>query len=75
MNTACFGFLLSFYTNPWIAKSGYAAAFGEMAAISGAVLLMWIPFYLFGSHLRHATLKWHVLTTLVGWSEDREVGE
>lgn len=75
MHTACFGFLLSFYTNPWIAKSGYADAFGAMAGICGAVILMWIPFYFFGAKIRRATMKWHLMTNLIGWNDDREVGE
>jgi len=73
--TACFGFLLSFYTNPWIAKSGYAGAFGAMAGISAFFLLMWIPFYIWGRSIRRATLRWNVMTKLIGWNEDREVGE
>ncbi|CAM1505631.1 Fc.00g112680.m01.CDS01 [Cosmosporella sp. VM-42] len=40
-----FGFLLSFYTNPWIDATGYLDAYGAMAGIAAAVLLMWIPFY------------------------------
>jgi hypothetical protein len=75
MFPACFGFLLSFYTNPWIAESGYGAAFGEMAAISVVVLLMWVPFYIWGGSIRRATLKWHVVSDLIRWDEDREVGE
>jgi len=71
---ACFGFLLSFYTNPWIQKSGYAGAFGEMAGISAAILIMWIPFYFYGKRIRHASLEWKVLRW-VKWNLDREVGE
>lgn len=72
---ACFGFLLSFYTNPWIDKYGYSKAFGTMAGISGAVLVMWIPFYIWGRKIRQATLKGHVMTNMIGWDETREVGE
>lgn len=72
---ACFGFLLSFYTNPWIAQAGYSGSFGAMAGISGAVLIMWVPFYIWGKKIRQATMKWYVLTNVIGWSEDREVGE
>lgn len=71
---AAFGFLLSFYTNPWIAGSGYQNAFGAMAGISAAILLMWIPFYIYGKQIRHASLKWKVMKTVV-WDVDREVGE
>ncbi|THZ16518.1 MFS transporter [Aureobasidium pullulans] len=72
---SCFGFLLSFYTNPWIDSSGYAKSFGAMAGISAAVLLGWIPFYIWGGRIRAATHKWKLLTKTIGWSEDREVGE
>jgi len=72
--TACLGFLLSFYTNPWIAKSGYSRSFGTMAGISGAVLIMFIPFYFFGKRIRHATIAWPIMK-LVQWNDDREVGE
>jgi len=72
---AAFGFLLSFYTNPWIDEDGYAKAFGAMAGISGAVMLFAIPFYFFGKRIRHATWKWSVMKKLAHWDEDREVGE
>ncbi|KAK0660583.1 Protein HOL1 [Lasiodiplodia hormozganensis] len=72
---SAFGFLLSFYTNPWIAQSGYERAFGAMAGISGAVMLGWIPFYLFGKRIRHATWQWGFVKKLAHWDQDREVGE
>ena len=72
--SAAFGFLLSFYTNPWIAGSGYTNAFGAMAGICAAILVLWIPIYLFGKRIRHATLKWRVMKS-VQWNIDREVGE
>ncbi|GLA73525.1 hypothetical protein AtubIFM55763_004450 [Aspergillus tubingensis] len=71
---SCFGFLLSFYTNPWIAESGYAAAFGAMAGISGGCLLFFIPLYLWGRHIRMASMKWPFVQ-FVFWKDDREVGE
>ncbi len=71
---AAFGFLLSFYTNPWIAESGYLDSFGAMAGISAAILFCWIPFYLFGKKVRHATIKWRIMKR-VNWHLDREVGE
>ncbi|KAK6713295.1 hypothetical protein SNK04_004257 [Fusarium graminearum] len=43
LGLSAFGFLFSFYTNPWINASGYAKAFAAMAGISGFVLFMWIP--------------------------------
>lgn len=72
---SAFGFLLSFYTNPWIAESGYERAFGAMAGISGVVLLGWVPLYFFGGVIRHATWKWRFIQKLAHWHEDREVGE
>ena len=75
ISTACFGFLLSFYTNPWIAKSGYTGAVGAMAGISGVVLLMWVPLYIWGRQIRMATLKWRLVQNLIGWDKDRETGE
>lgn len=71
---AAFGFLLSFYTNPWIQKSDYLNAYGAMVGISAAVLLFWIPFYVWGKRIRHATWNWKVIS-YVHWDEDREVGE
>ncbi|KUJ14268.1 MFS general substrate transporter [Mollisia scopiformis] len=71
---SAFGFLLSFYTNPWVAKSGYLNAYGAMAGISAAVLIFWIPFYIWGKRIRHATWHWTVVR-YVHWEEDREVGE
>ncbi|KAH7133689.1 major facilitator superfamily domain-containing protein [Dactylonectria macrodidyma] len=72
---SAFGFLLSFYTNPWIAKSGYEVAFGTMAGISGAVISFWVVFYFFGKRIRHATWQWGFVESLVHWNADREVGE
>ncbi|KPM40653.1 hypothetical protein AK830_g5891 [Neonectria ditissima] len=69
-----FGFLLSFYTNPWINVSGYHNAFGAMAGISALVLVMWIPFYFWGKKIRHATWHWPVIS-YIHWDDDREVGE
>jgi MFS family permease len=71
---SAFGFLLSFYTNPWIEKSGYVNAYGAMAGISAAVLIFWVPLYIWGKRVRHATWHWSV-TSYVHWDEDREVGE
>lgn len=71
---SAFGFLLSFYTNPWIEQSGYVNAYGAMAGISAAVLIFWVPLYIWGKRIRHATWNWGV-TSYVHWDEDREVGE
>jgi hypothetical protein len=72
---ALLGFLLSFYTNPWIEDSGYAAAFGEMAAIMGVVLLGAIPFYCYGKKLRNMSWRWPIVRKIAHWDIDREVGE
>ncbi|KAL2682265.1 major facilitator superfamily domain-containing protein [Phyllosticta citricarpa] len=72
---SAFGFLLSFYTNPWINKDGYERAFGAMAGICGAVILGFVPFYFYGKRIRHATWKWRIVRSLVHWDQDREVGE
>jgi hypothetical protein len=74
IDIAAFGFLLSFYTNPWIAQSGYLNAYGEMAGISAAILILWIPLYIWGKKIRHATWKWGIIK-YAHWDEDREVGE
>ena len=46
-----------------------------MAGISAAVLLGWVPFYIWGGRMRAATHRGKILTKIIGWSEDREVGE
>lgn len=70
-----FGFLLSFYTNDWISKSGYVGAFGEMAAISGAVFLSTLIFYFYGKRLRRSSWNWPIMKMFAHWKADREVGE
>ncbi|KAJ5112669.1 hypothetical protein N7532_000714 [Penicillium argentinense] len=71
---SAFGFLLGFYTNPWVEKHGYNVAYGEMAAICGGVLIFWIPFFFWGKKIRQITLSWSVMKW-VRWDDDREVGE
>jgi hypothetical protein len=71
---ACFGFLLSFYTNTWVNKSGYIAAYGAMAGISGGCLLFFIPLFFWGKSIRQASMKWSFVQ-FVFWKDDREVGE
>lgn len=72
---AAFGFLLSFYTDPWIDESGYQNAFGTMAGIAGVVLVCWIPFFVWGKQIRHRSLEWRIVRGAVRWDQDREVGE
>ncbi|KAI9708382.1 MAG: hypothetical protein M1820_004086 [Bogoriella megaspora] len=58
---SCFGFLLSFYTNPWVDESGYSHAFGAMAGISAAVQVLWLLFFFVGKRVRRATINWKVI--------------
>lgn len=69
-----FGFLLSFYTNTWVAQSGYQNAFGAMAGISAFVIALQIPLFFWGKKIRYVTWKWKVIS-YIHWSDDREVGE
>ncbi len=71
---ALFGFLLSFYTNPWINSVGYFNAYGTMAGISAFIILCGLPLYIYGKRIRHASWHWGVVK-YVHWDEDREVGE
>jgi hypothetical protein len=45
-----------------------------MAGIAAFVLAMWIPLYVWGKDIRHATWEWRALSYL-HWNDDREVGE
>ncbi|CRG88992.1 putative transporter mfc1 [Talaromyces islandicus] len=72
---AAFGFLLSFYTNPWIDLEGYSRAFGEMACISGIMIALSALFYYWGKKARHNTWKWSVMQKYGRWAADRDVGE
>lgn len=69
-----FGFLLSFYTNPWISQEGYTLAFGEMAILAGVLIGSGIPLYWYGAKIRRDSLNWRVMKFLQ-WTEDREMGE
>lgn len=71
---ALFGFFLSSETNPWIDRSGYQNAYGAIAGISAAVLIMWIPLFYWDKRMRHSTWTWPVMS-FVHWDDDREVGE
>ncbi|KAF2500880.1 MFS transporter [Lophium mytilinum] len=72
---AAFGFLLSFYTNPWIDSLGYTKAFGSMAGIASVVILFAIPLYFFGKGIRRTTWNWSFVRKFAHWQDDREVGE
>ncbi|KAK7427312.1 hypothetical protein QQZ08_006249 [Neonectria magnoliae] len=71
---SAFGFLLGFYTNPWVDKHGYDVAYGEMAAICGGVLIFWVPLFVLGKKLRQKTSSWGIMKH-ARWNIDREVGE
>lgn len=73
-SVAIFGFLLSFYTNTWVEEAGYENAFGAMAGIASAVLVMWVPLFVWGKTIRNESWKWRIVR-YVHWNEDREVGE
>lgn len=45
-----------------------------MAGISAAVIILWIPLYIWGKALRIKTWQWRIMS-LVRWADDREVGE
>ncbi|KAJ5995789.1 hypothetical protein N7481_002766 [Penicillium waksmanii] len=71
---SAFGFLLGFYTNPWVDEDGYNVAYGEMAAICGAVLMLWVPLFIWGKQIREKSISWRVMRW-AQWNTDREVGE
>ncbi|KAF3038059.1 hypothetical protein E8E11_005361 [Didymella keratinophila] len=72
---SAFGFLLSFYTNPWVNQSGYLNAYGAMAGISGGLIILGVPFFVWGGRIRSATWNWAPIRKFVHWDKDREVGE
>lgn len=59
-NMFAFGF--SYGVVPWITRSGYEAAFGEMVVIQTGVMLFAIPLYYFGKQLRHKSAGWRVIS-------------
>ena len=71
---ALVAFLMAFYANPWIARNGYNGAFGTLAGIVFFAYGLWIPMYIWGKKLRHATLDWRLMKA-VEWDTDRETGE
>lgn len=68
---AAVGFLLSFYTNNWVAGQGYQLAYGEMAGISAALLLLVVPLYIWGKTIRQRSLEWRA-TKYIKWNQDRD---
>lgn len=59
-NIFAFGF--SYGVVPWVMRSGYSAAFGEMVVIQTGVMLFAIPMYFYGKKLRHASAMWKVIS-------------
>jgi hypothetical protein len=57
-----FAFAVSFGVVPWVLKSGYANAFGEMAGIQTGVMLLTIPFYFYGKKIRHYSASWKLIS-------------
>lgn len=45
-----------------------------MAGFSFIILALWVPLYIWGKQIRHATLKGRVMR-YVHWDVDRETGE
>jgi hypothetical protein len=59
-NIFAFGF--SYGVVPWIMRSGYQGAFGEMVAIQCGVILFALPLWYYGKKLRHASANWKVIS-------------
>lgn len=68
---AIFGFIISFYTNTWVADQSYDKAFGEMAAISAALLMIGVLFYMRGKHIRQSIMRYNLYSSL-RWNDDRD---
>jgi len=59
-NIFAFGF--SYGVVPWIIRSGYEGAFGEMVAIQCGVMLLSVPLWYYGKKLRQISAKWKVIS-------------
>lgn len=68
---AAIGFILSFYTNVWVAQEGYVNAFGEFAGITTAFLLFVFVFIFWGKKLRTKAAEWPQIR-FIKWSQDRD---
>ena len=68
---AIFGFIISFYTNTWVADQSYDKAFGEMAAISAALLMIGVLFYMRGKQIRQSIMRYNLYSSL-RWNDDRD---
>ena len=56
-----FAFGFSYGVIPWVTLNGYAGAFGAMAGIQFALMLLGFPLWFFGKRLRHATGGWKII--------------
>ena len=68
---ACIGFLLSFYTNPWIAEAGYLNMYGEFAGISAFCLCLVFVFIAWGKPIRKHAIEWRLIQK-IKWHQDRD---
>lgn len=68
---AIIGFILSFYTNPWIDHQGYLNAMGEFSGICVFFLLWVFVFMIWGKKIRTAALRW-TLMDKIRWHQDRD---
>lgn len=59
-NMFAFGF--SYGVIPWVTRSGFQTAFGEMVAIQTGVMLLAIPLFLYGKQIRHKSAGWKVIS-------------
>jgi len=60
-NMFAFGF--SYGVIPWLTRSGFQAAFGEMAGIqTGVMLFAILPLNLYGKQIRHKSAGWKVIS-------------
>jgi hypothetical protein len=57
-----YAFGVSYGVVPWVYRSGYKNAFGEMAGIQTGVMLLAIPLYFYGKRIRHITAGWKLIS-------------
>jgi hypothetical protein len=56
-----FGFGFGYGIIPWIKRSGYDGAFGALAGIQVAVVVLGMPLMYWGKKVRHITSKWRIV--------------
>jgi len=72
---SAFGFLLAFYTNPWVGEASCSLTYSTMAGIPGGLISLGVIIYFFGKWIRRATGHWRYDRKLAHWNDDREVDE